>query len=130
MPQSYSVPVISQSSVPVILQLSSVIVVILKTGGITEAEDDGKLKASVIKETEDDGRFETDVIAGIEDDCRLQTGIITRTEDDGISSVLVEISLTSSVVVVGVLSFGMGLAVFTFAPTIADESDNTNTLNI
>ena len=97
----------------------------MKTGGITEAEGDGKLEASVIKETEDDGRLETDVIAGIEDDCRLQTGIITRTEDDGICFVLVEISLTSSVVVVGVLSFSMGLVVFTFAPTIADESDNT-----
>ena len=93
-------------------------------------EDDGKLEASVIKEIEDDGRLETDVITGIEDDCRLETGIITGTEDDGISSVLVEISLISSVVVVVVVSFGMGLAVITFAPTLADESDNTSTLNI
>ena len=80
--------------------------------------------------TEDDGRFETDVITGIEDDCRLETDVITGTEDDGVSSVLIEISLTSSVVVVVVISFGKGLAVITFAPTIADESDNTNTLNI
>ena len=63
MPQSYSIPVI--------LLLSSVLVVILKTGGITEAEGDGKLEASVIKETEDDGRLETDVIAGMEDDFKL-----------------------------------------------------------
>ena len=112
------------------MQSSSVLVVKLETGAITEAEDDGKLKASVIKETEDDGRFETDVITGIENYCSLETDIITGTEDDGVSSVLVEISLTSSIVVVGVLSFGMGLAVITFVPTIVDESDNKNTLNI